>query len=156
MSEEMKNTLLNGIPIFISVLALFSSAWIGKRQVKISQIQTDLQNKVELYLFIGSQSPHMFVPAVYVKNAGNGVVYLTKYELNGKEVPLSKFVLPSMSMCGDANYPIMIPTDGTLHFSLKLKFKDWQNHKWKTEGYIDYRNGIWELTYSPCERRKDD
>lgn len=159
MPEQAKDVLLDTLPILISIIALISSVLIGRRQVKISQMQTDFQNKVELYLVLGlcqvqgSLSP---LPAIYVKNAGNSVVYLTKYDLNGNEVPQNKFVLPPMSMCNEAYYCIQLPIDGTLHFSFKLKFKDWQQQKWRTEGYVDYKNGQWELTYSPCERKTDD
>ena len=149
--------VMSGCSIIISIIALCSNIKIGKKQVAISQVQTDFQNKIELYLVVAlEQAPNGFVPVVYIRNAGNGVVYLTKYELNGKEVPMNKFVLPSMSICNSAYYPISLPIDGTTHFSLKIKFEDWQKLKWKTEGYIDYKNGIWELTYSPCERRKED
>ena len=34
-------------------------------------------------------------------------------------------------------------------------FYDWQNNPWKTVGYADLRNGVWEITYSPCEKIKE-
>ncbi len=185
MTVDIIALIMSGISIVISIIAVRSNIKTGneqveikkmqtglqekqvaisesqsvlqQKQVSISQAQIDFQNKVELYLVVALEPIQGgFVPAVYIRNAGNGVVYLTKYELNGKEVPMNKFVLPSMSICNNAYYSISLPIDGTPHFSLKIQFEDWQNLKWKTEGYIDYQNGIWELTYSPCERRKED
>jgi len=88
------------------MIALVVSARIGKKQVEISQIKADFQNKVELYLAVGlEQIQGEMVPVIYIKNAGNNIVY-TKYEMNGKQFPQNKFVLPPMSTCSDACYCI--------------------------------------------------
>jgi len=155
MMEQMRSFLLDVFPVLISIIALVVSAFIGIKQVKISQMQADFQNKVELYLeILLEQAQGILVPAIYIRNAGNNVVYLTKYEFNGKEFPQNKFVLPPMSVSSNACYRIYLNND-TTHVSFRLKFKDWQKQNWQTEGYADFRNGVWELTYSPCEKRKE-
>lgn len=197
MVEQIKNFLLSVLPILISGLALFSSYRIGKKQVKIgelqsvlqekqveisklqtdlqekqvevsrlqstlqekqvdiSQMQIDFQNKVELYLIVAlrQNASGIALPVIVIRNAGNNVVYLTKYDFNGREYPQNNFVLPTMATCSDASYYIDLPTDGLPHVSLKLEFEDWKRQKWQTKGYADFKNGVWELTYSPCEKR---
>ena len=156
MGEEIKELLLSVFPILISAAALLSSIFIGRKQVEISQIQSDLQNKIELFLVLGTyRAAAGQVPAVIVRNAGNSVVYLVKYEWNGKEYPLNCFILPPMSVCADANYHIALPEDGSDHVSFRLKFKDWNLRGWMTEGYLDFRDGAWALVYSPCKRKED-
>ena len=129
---------------------------LQEKQVTISQMQIDFQNKVELYFIVvlRQHSNGFAVPTITIRNAGNNVVYLTKYEFNGHEYPQNNYVLPPMATCMDASYYIDLPVDGTTHVSLKLEFEDWQRQKWQTKGYADLRNGLWELTYSPCEKGK--
>ena len=154
------STILDLVTIFISVLALISSAMIGKKQFELSRQQMAAQNKVELYLLsqpITTQSdtgdvPATIRPAIYVRNIGANVIYLEKYIFNGREYPLGRNVLPPLSVC-DAFQYIYLPIDGTDHVSLTINFLDWQNQKWQTTGYADLKNGIWEITYSPCEKR---
>ena len=156
MGEQIKELLLNVLPILISVAALISSIFIGRKQVEISRTQIDLQTKVELFLVLGTyRTSGGQVPAIIIRNAGNSTVYLTKYEWNGKEFPQHSFVLPPMSVCTDAGFYIDLPADGTKHVSFRLKFKDWNMEKWVTEGYLDFKDGSWELIYSPCKRKKD-
>ena len=147
--------------LIISVLALGVSAYIGICQVRISKIQASAQNKVELYLSsepitlrkADSAVPDKVVPGLFIRNVGNNVVYLDKYLFNGKEYPLNKEVLPPVSSYSCFHY-IYLPTDGTTHISLTIDFYDWQNQLWQTKGYADFRNGLWEITYSPCEHQK--
>jgi len=156
MMEQIKSFFLDVLPVLISIIALIVSAHIGKKQVEISQMQADFQNKVELYLAVGLYQVQCgMVPAVFIKNIGNNVVYLVKYDFNGREYPQNMFVLPPMSVCSEAYYRIDLPIDGSIHVSLKLEFEDWQRQNWQTKGYADFRNGVWELTYSPCEKRKE-
>lgn len=199
MVEQIKNVILNILPILISALALLSNYKIGKKQVsigelqselqknqiaidklqttlqekqvevsklqtdlqvkqiEISQMQIDFQNKVELFVFATVYTPYpgTNIPAIFIKNAGNNVVYLIKYDLNGQERLQNMYVLLPISVCNEVCYRIDLPTDGTTHFSFKLDFEDWKKQKWQTKGYVDFRNGIWELTYSPCERLKE-
>ena len=166
----MKDFLLDIVPIIISVIALISSVIIGKKQVTISKQQIEIskqqantQNKVELYLLsqpitlknANGSVPDKALPAIYIRNIGANVVYLEKYTFNGREFPLGKEVLPPVSSCDGFRY-IYLPTDGTDHVSLKIFFLDWQNQKWQTTGYADLKNGIWEITYSPCEKRAEN
>lgn len=155
--------MLDTISIIISICALISSAYVGIRQVRISKVQADFQNKVELYLLTGPYTihdannviPDRIMPAIFVRNLGNNVIYLEKYVFNGREYPLGKEVLPPLSKIDGFRY-IDLPTDGTQHVSLSVYFRDWQKHLWKTVGYADYKDGQWEITYSPCERSKKD
>lgn len=159
MIDQIKNIVLEVLPILISVIALISSALISRKQIKISQAQVDLQNKVELYLLsqpitlknANGTTPDIVKPAIYIRNVGANVIYLEKYIFNGKEYPLGEEVLPPVSAYDGFRY-IYLPIDGTNHVSLKVLFHDWQNQKWQTEGYADLRNGIWEITYSPCKK----
>ena len=163
----MKEFLLDILPIIISIIALGTSLIIGKkqfeiskRQVEISKLQADAQNKVELYLLsepitlrkADGSVPDKIVTGIIIRNVGNNVVYLDKYSFNGKEYPLHKEVLPPVSSFNGYHY-IYLPTDNTTHISLTVDFYDWQNRLWRTKGYADFRNGIWEITYSPCERQ---
>lgn len=151
--------MLNILSIIISILALISSAIIGKKQVELSQKQSDAQNKVELYLLPqlvtvkgANGMPDKLAPVINIRNVGNNVIYLDKYLFNGRVYPLGKEVLPPVSIYDCFHY-IDLPTDGTIHVSLEILFHDWQNQTWKTTGYADLRNGVWEMTYSPCERQ---
>ena len=158
----MQEMVVDIIPIIISTIALISSVLIGKKQVQISKQQTDAQNKVELYLLsqpitlrsAKGDVPDRVLPAIYIRNVGANVVYLENYTFNGREFPLGKEVLPPVSSYDGFRY-IYLPMDGTDHISLKINFLDWQNQKWQTTGYADLKDGIWEVTYSPCERRTE-
>lgn len=158
----MQGNILDIITIAISVIALISSAIIGRKQVQISKQQADAQNKVELYLLsqpitlrsAKGDTPDQVLPAIYIRNIGANVVYLENYTFNGREFPLGKNVLPPVSAYNGFRY-IYLPTDGTDHISLKINFLDWQNQKWQTTGYADFKDGLWEVTYSPCERRSE-
>ncbi|MBQ9970052.1 MAG: hypothetical protein IJP15_06110 [Oscillospiraceae bacterium] len=153
--------MVDVITIIISVLALISSAVIGYKQMKISEQQTSFQNKVELYLIdeyivmhdaLG-QKPDKNVPAIIIRNIGNSVVYLERYIFNGREYPIGKEVLPPISAFNGIRY-IELPTDSTTHVSFSIDFRDWRDNPWKTVGYADLRNGRWEITYTPSEKRK--
>lgn len=158
----MQENIIDIIAIAISVIALISSAIIGRKQVQISKQQADSQNKVELYLLsqpitlrsAKGDAPDRVLPAIYIRNIGANVVYLENYTFNGREFPLGKNVLPPVSAYDGFRY-IYLPTDGTDHISLKINFLDWQNQKWQTTGYADFKDGLWEITYSPCERRTE-
>ena len=158
----MKDLIMDIIPIVISTIALISSALIGKKQVQISEQQADAQNKVELYLLsqpitlrsANGDIPDRVVPAIYIRNIGANIVYLENYIFNGREFPLGKNVLPPVSAYDGFRY-IYLPTDGTDHVSFKINFLDWKNQKWQTTGYADFNDGLWEVTYSPCERRTE-
>ena len=158
----MQENIIDIIAIAISVIALVSSAIIGRKQVQISKQQADSQNKVELYLLsqpitlrsAKGDAPDRVLPAIYIRNIGANVVYLENYTFNGREFPLGKNVLPPVSAYDGFRY-IYLPTDGTDHISIKIDFLDWQNQKWQTTGYADMKDGIWEVTYSPCERRTE-
>lgn len=157
-----ENIIIDIIAIAISVIALISSAIIGRKQVQISKQQADSQNKVELYLLCQpitlrsakGDVPDRVLPAIYIRNVGANVVYLENYTFNGREFPLGKEVLPAVSSYDGFRY-IYLPTDGTDHISLKINFLDWQNQKWQTTGYADLKDGIWKVTHSPCERRTE-
>lgn len=154
----MQKIIIDIIPIVISTIALISSILIGRKQVQISKQQADMQSKVELYLLFqpitlhnaNGDTPDSVLPAIYIRNIGTNVVYLEKYIFNGKEYPLHKEVLPPVSAY-DGFHFIYLPTDGTTHISLSIDFYDWKNQLWTTKGYADFKNGIWEVTYSPCE-----
>ena len=158
----MKEMIIDIIPIVISIIALVSSVLIGKKQVEISKQTADSQNKVELFLLsqpitlrnAKGDGPDTILPAIYIRNIGANVVYLENYTFNGREFPLGKCVLPPVSAFDGFRY-IYLPTDGTNHVSLRINFLDWQNQKWQTTGYVDLKDGIWEVTYSPCERRTE-
>lgn len=158
--ETINSVVLDILPILISVIALISSIIIGRRQVKIYQMQVDFQNKVELYLLfqaitlkdMNNTIPDEMVPAICIRNIGTNVVYLEKYVFNGREYPLGQQVLPPVSAYDGYRY-IFLPTDGTTHISLTISFQDWQHQKWETVGYADLSDGRWEITYSPCERK---
>ena len=158
----MQESVINIITIAISIIALISSAIIGRKQLQISKQQADAQNKVELYLLsqpitlrsAKGDAPDRILPAICIRNIGANVVYLENYIFNGREYPLGKNVLPPVSAYDGFRY-IYLPTDGTNHISLKVNFLDWQNQKWQTTGYADLKDGIWEVTYSPCERRAE-
>lgn len=150
------------ISIIISIIALTISAVIGVKQVKLSKMQAEMQNKVELYLLFNSivlrdtkkEKEDSVLPAIYIRNIGNNVIYLDSYIFNGKKYPLGKEVLPPVAAF-DGFHFIYLPTDGTYHVSFEIYFYDWQNNPWKTVGYADLRNGVWEITYSPCEKIKE-
>lgn len=150
------------ISLIVSICALVSSIFIGIRQVKISQMQTDFQNKVELYLLsqpitlrdAEGNEPDIVRPAIYIRNIGTNVIYLEKYIFDGREFPLGQNVIPPVSAYDGFRY-IFLPTDGTDHVSLKIIFQDWQKQRWETSGYADLKDGIWNLTYSPCKRISD-
>jgi type II secretory pathway pseudopilin PulG len=158
----MQEIIIDIIPIVISIIALISSVLIGRKQVQISKQQTDAQNKVELYLLsqpitlrsAKGDAPDQVFPAILIRNIGANVVYLENYNFNGREFPLGKEVLPPVSSYDGFRY-IYLPTDGTNHVSLKINFLDWQNQKWQTTGYADFKDRAWEVTYSPCEKRTE-
>lgn len=160
--EVNMSKLLDILSIGISFIALISSVIIGRKQVQISKQQSDAQNKVELYLLTHSITirsndetvPDEICPAIYIRNIGANIVYLENYTFNGKKYPLGKEVLPPVSAYDGFHY-IYLPTDGTDHISLTINFLDWQDQKWTTTGYADLRNGIWQITYSPCEKRME-
>lgn len=147
------------ISLAISFAALISSIFIGIRQVKISNLQADMQNKVELYLLtniftyrhVTGEEPDRIVPAIYIRNIGNNVIYLNNYIFNGREYPLGKEVLPPVSAYDGYHY-IELPTDGTTHVSFEINFLDWKGRAWKTKGFADFIARAWEITYSPCEK----
>lgn len=94
--------LFNILTLSISLLALISSFFIGKKQFELSKMQAAAQNKVELYLLcqpitlkdMDGRQPDKMVPSVSIINIGNNVIYLDKYSFNGREYPLGKEVLP--------------------------------------------------------------
>lgn len=151
--------MLEIISIIISICALVSSVYVGIKQVRISKMQIKFQNKVELYLLTGPITLHNIdniAPdetrlAIFIRNIGNQVIYLEKYTYDGKDYPLSNEVLPPVAAYDGFRY-IFLPRDGTTHISLKITFKDWQKQQWQTIGYADFREGKWEVTYSPCEK----
>ena len=151
--------MLDIFTLIISIVALLSSFYIGKKQYELAQMQAAAQNKTELYLLVqmitlrdaAGKQPDKTLPAIYIRNIGNNVVYLDKYLFNGREYPLGKEVLPPVSSFDGFHY-IYLPTDGTTHISLEIDFRDWRGHLWKTKGYADLNDGIWKVTYSPCER----
>lgn len=155
--------MIDIVAIIISFCALGVSIYIGQRQVKISQTQVDMQNKVELYLShepitlhkADGSEPDKLVPGLFIRNIGSNVVYLEKYIFNGKEYPLKEEVLPSVSTYSSFHY-IFLPTDGTSHISLSIFFTDWQGNKWITKGYADFREGTWDISYSPCVQDKNN
>lgn len=156
----MQNIIIDIIPIVISLFALIFSVQIGKKQVEISQQQADAQNKVELYLMADcriyrdaeGKMPDKKVPAIFVRNIGGNIIYLENYIFNGRKYDVGKHVIPPVSTYQEALYSIELPTDGTTHVSLEIKFLDWKSQKWELTGYADLRNGIWEITYSPSKR----
>lgn len=161
ITQTLQNLpILEIISIIISVFALVASAYVGIKQVKISKQQLDFQDKVELYLLhepitlrdAKRENPDKVLPGIFIRNIGNNVIYLEKYVFNGREYPLGKEPVPSVSAYNGFHY-IYLPTDGTTHVSFTIFFLDWKNRPWKTEGYADLREGLWEITYSPCEQR---
>lgn len=157
--------------IVISLLALASSAYVGYRQVKVSEAQVraqraqaeaqkaqaeaqkaqvDAQNKVEIFLNV---EVYNGMPAVLIRNIGNAVIYLEKYTFNGQEYPLGEYVLPPFSTY-DWCWHIELPTNGASHVSLKVDFKDWSGKEWQTIGYANYGEGGWKIAYSPCKKSK--
>ncbi len=154
--------MLDIFTLIISIAALLSSFYIGKKQYELAQMQAVAQNKTELYLLVqtitlrdaSGNQPDKALPAIYIRNIGNNVVYLDKYLFNGREYPLGREVLPPVSSFDGFHY-IYLPTDGTTHISLEIDFLDWTNHRWKTQGYADLNDGIWKVTYSPCERSQE-
>ena len=149
--------ILNILTLVVSVLALISSFWIGRKQYALSKMQAAAQNKVELYLLsqpitlkdADGVRPDQIVPAICIRNVGGNVVYLKQYRFNGRFYPLGMEVLPPMSVCEAYRY-IYLPTNGTTHVSLQIYFLDWQGTEWKTEGCADLENGVWHITYLPC------
>lgn len=149
--------ILNVLTLIVSVLALISSFWIGRKQYELSRLQAAAQNKVELYLLsqpitlkdAGGVQPDQIVPAIYIRNVGGNIIYLKRYRFNGRSYPLGQEVLPPMSVCEAYRY-IYLPTDGTTQVSLQIYFMDWQSAEWKTEGCADLENGVWNITYLPC------
>lgn len=154
--------ILEIISLIVALLAFVTSAYVGYRQVRISQLQADMQDKVELYLLAEPitlrdakrETADKVFPGMFIRNIGNNVLYLEKYTFNGREYPLGKEVLPPVSSYNGFHY-IYLPTDGTTHVSFTIFFFDWKKRAWKTEGYADLREGVWEITYTPCEQRKD-
>lgn len=154
--------MLDIFTLIISIAALLSSFYIGKKQYELAQMQAVAQNKTELYLLVqtitlrdaSGKQPDKALPAIYIRNIGNNVVYLDKYLFNGREYPLGREVLPPVSSFDGFHY-IYLPTDGTMHISLEIDFLDWTSHRWKTKGYADLNDGIWKVTYSPCERSQE-
>ncbi|MBQ7895187.1 MAG: hypothetical protein IJ364_01355, partial [Oscillospiraceae bacterium] len=78
----MDNSLLiQYLTIGISILALISSVLIGVNQVKISKLQTDMQNKVELYLLsepitlrkADGTVQDKIVPGIIIRNIGKSI-----------------------------------------------------------------------------------
>lgn len=151
--------MIDIITIIISICALVLSVYVGIKQVKISKIQIDFQNKVELYLLadhytlhdINNVIPDRSIPAIFIRNVGSNVIYLEKYTFSGKDYPLNDQVLPPVSAYDGYRY-IYLPSDGTTHISLIIDFKDWQKQRWQTTGYADFRDGKWEVTYFPCKK----
>ena len=141
--------MLDIFTLIISIAALLSSFYIGKKQYELAQMQAVAQNKTELYLLVqtitlrdaSGKQPDKALPAIYIRNIG-------------KEYPLGREVLPPVSSFDGFRY-IYLPTDGTTHISLEIDFLDWTSHRWKTKGYADLNDGIWKVTYSPCERSQE-
>jgi len=153
----MNFEIFDFIAIIVSIIALGSSLYVGIKQVKISQFQADIQNRVELYLSpqsinsLDAKGQTVPTPQIVVQNAGTNVLYIEKYILNGQEFPFDKFVLPPMA---PSVIPLYIPYPvNTSHVSFEIYFLDWQKNLWITRGYGDVVNGFWTCTYSPCERR---
>lgn len=152
--------MIDIIAVVISICALAASLYIGVNQVKISQTQLEFQDKVELYLLHGpitlrkidGTTPDEMRPGIFIRNVGNSVIYLEKYTFNGREYPLNREVLPPVSSYDGFHY-IYLPMDGTTHVSLSIDFYDWKKRHWQTKGYADFRNGLWEISYTPCERQ---
>ena len=94
--------MLDIFTLIISIAALLSSFYIGKKQYELAQMQAVAQNKTELYLLVQTitlrdasrKQPDKALPAIYIRNIGNNVVYLDKYLFNGREYPLGREVLP--------------------------------------------------------------
>lgn len=151
---------MDWISISISILALFSSAYIGYRQMKISQLQVKAQNKVELYLLteiitykdVEGKNEEKSVPSILIRNIGGNVVYLQKYYFNDTEYSLGEEVLPPVSYLDGYRY-IHLPTNGLKDSTFEIYFKDWQGNNWVTTGKANLNNGIWSLTYSPCKMK---
>ena len=128
--------MLDIFTLIISIAALLSSFYIGKKQYELAQMQAVAQNKTELYLLVqtitlrdaSGNQPDKALPAIYIRNIGNNVVYLDKYLFNGREYPLGREVLPPVSSFDGFHY-IYLPTDGTTHISLEIDFLDWTNHR---------------------------
>lgn len=152
--------MLEIITIVVSLFALATSFYVGVKQVRISQTQMEMQNKVELYLLVDScihrdkngEKPDQEVPAIFIRNVGSSVIYLEKYIFNGREYPKGKTVIPSVSAFSNAFYWIELPTNGVTHVSLEITFLDWKMRPWKTVGYADFKDGKWEISHTPCER----
>ena len=85
--------LFNILTLSISLLALISSFFIGKKQFELSKMQAAAQNKVELYLLcqpitlkdMDGRQPNKMVPSISIINIGKNVIYLDKYSFNGRE-----------------------------------------------------------------------
>ena len=151
--KQNKDIIINVLSIAISLVALFSSIVIGKKQVEISQAQSAFQNKVELYVLSAFRTHKgLDEPIIVVKNLGNNVIYLEKFVLNGSEHLTEEFIIPPVTSEHDACYIIAYPQDGTDHVSFQIVFRDWNNQAWNTTGYSDLIEGSWKLTYSPCEK----
>lgn len=84
--------MLDIFTLIISIAALLSSFYIGKKQYELAQMQAVAQNKTELYLLVqtitlrdaSGNQPDKALPAIYIRNIGNNVVYLDKYLFNGR------------------------------------------------------------------------
>lgn len=121
--------LFNILTLSISLLALISSFFIGKKQFELSKMQAAAQNKVELYLLcqpitlkdMDGRQPNKMVPSISIINIGKNVIYLDKYSFNGREYPLRKEVLPPVSAFNGIHY-IFLPTDGQRMYHSKLIF----------------------------------
>lgn len=147
--------VLEIITIIISIIALIISTYIGYRQTKISKLQIEMNNKVELYLDVElfRLNQQFLNPAICVHNVGGNVIYLEKQIIDGREYSLANQIIPPVTYISRC-HTIWLSNNITYN-SFEIYFRDWKGIPWKTKGCANLHDGVWNISYSPCEKRKE-
>lgn len=137
----------------VTLFALVAAYHLGKRQNKINEAIHRTQDTVELYcsaLIVVNKNEKEEIlsslPYIHIQNVGTRLIYLDKYIFNGRVYEIDGQVLPSTySQSLNNFYRIELPTNGEVHVSLEVFYRDIERRRWSTVIYADKKKNDWDV-----------
>lgn len=137
--------------VIVSLLAFGGAVYIGVQQNRINKKLLALQDAVDVYLEIGTlrakfREAEIDAPVIKIHNVSALPIALHGYNFNGVDRKISPYRLPPASQFPNAYYYIYLPVDDADYASFSLEFEDSFKRKWTVKGFVEVRNGNWEVS----------
>ena len=141
----------------VTLFDLVAAYCLGKEQNKINNAIHRTQDTVELYcsslIIVNKDEKDQIIsalPYIHIQNVGTRLIYLDKYIFNGRVYGTDGQVLPSTySQAINNFYRIELPTNGDVHVSLEVFYRDLENRKWSSVVYADKNQSNWNVKTLP-------